>query len=137
MFALGIVDQRDSGFGKACKIGNLARVVHAQLNHSDLVSTPQAQQRHGYANVVVKVALGRKCIALPPGPQNGRDHLRHRGLAITARHCNQGQIKLRTPARSQLSKSQCGINNFKSWQSSRCQPLMRNRCDGTALSGFS
>src|SRR5438876_10142138 len=45
----------------------------------------QAQQGQRHADVVVQVPFGRERRVAEPGPQDGRDHLRHRGLAVAAR----------------------------------------------------
>jgi hypothetical protein len=52
----------------------------------------QAQQRQRHADVVVEVALVAKAPRAEPGAQDGRDHLRDRGLAVAAGHRDQRQV---------------------------------------------
>ena len=106
MFALRVVDQRDRGLGHCGQIGNFTRMVHAQLNHADLVAGTQTQQGQRYTNVVVEIALGRKSRVLLPGAQDGRNHLRDRGFTVAARHRNQRQAKAGAPCGGKLTQRQ-------------------------------
>ena len=63
-------------------------------------SRAQAQQRQRQADVVVEVALRRQVVLRLPGAQDGRDHLRHRGLAVAAGDGDQRQLELRAPGRA-------------------------------------
>ncbi len=51
-------DDAPVGRGDARQCGNLARVVHAHLDHGDFMLRHQAQQLQGQAEVVVQVTLG-------------------------------------------------------------------------------
>ena len=58
MLALRVVDQRHCRLGDVSKIVDLARMIHAELDHADNVVRAQAQQRERQADLVVQVALG-------------------------------------------------------------------------------
>ena len=105
VLALGVVDQRHRGISASGKPGNFARVVHAQLQHGDTVVRAQAQQSQRHADVVIEITLRSQRIITLPCMQYGRQHLRHRGFAVAAGHCNQWQVKLRTPCLGQCLQS--------------------------------
>ena len=96
VLALGVVDQGHRGAGHGCQRGNFAGVVHAHLQHRNAMRVRHAQQvqRHAYG-VVEIAARGQCCLALPAHmrAQNGRDHLRDRGLAIAAGHGHQRDVE--------------------------------------------
>ena len=60
VLALRVVDERDRRRGDLRQAGDLAGVVHAELDHRGAAAVAQAQQRQRQADVVVEVALGRE-----------------------------------------------------------------------------
>ena len=125
MLALGVVYQRHGGLGHGGQLGYFTRVVHTQLHHSNSVAAAKAQQRERHTNVVIEVALrGQHGLGLP-GAQDGRNHLRDRGLAIAAGDGNHGQLKLRPPACRQCAKGLLRIGHDQPGQTSGFQFIGR------------
>ena len=123
VLALGVVDQRHNGLNQFGQVGNLARVVHAQFHHPHGVGCLQAQQRERHANIVVEIAFSGKRLRGLPGPQDRRDHLGDRGLAVAAGHGDQRQLKLGAPSCSQLAQRQPGVRHFQPGQTGRGQAM--------------
>ena len=134
VLALRVVHQRHRG---PCHVGqrlDFTGVVHAQLHHRHLVLCIQAQQGQRHANVVVEVALrGQHGLRLE-GAQNRRHHLCDRGLAVTARHSDQGQLELRAPACGQLAQGVFAISHHQTGQTGASQSGVR--CITLAQGGY-
>ena len=77
VLALGVVHQGDGGLGNAGQVGNLAGVVHAQLDHAQAVLRGQAQQRQRHANRVVEIAARGKSGLARCGGQDAGQHPTH------------------------------------------------------------
>ena len=136
MLALGVVHQGHAGAGDVGQVGDLARVVHAQLDHRRLMRGGEAQQRQRQAHVVVEVALrGQGRIALV-GAQHGGQHLRDGGLAVAAGHGYQRQIKLSAPAGRQRAQGRQGVGHLNAGQARRLQPAMGNGGGGAGRAGL-
>jgi hypothetical protein len=67
------------------------------------------QQRERQADVVVQVALRGEVRLGVPGAQDGRDHLRHRGLAVAAGHRDQRQPVLHAPGMGQRAERELAV----------------------------
>ena len=119
VLTLGVVDQCHGGLGQLGQVGDLTRVVHAQLDHGHAVVGAQIEQGQGHANVVVQVALGGQGVVSRMGTQDGRDHLCHGGLAVAAGHGDQRQTELRTPPSRQLTQSDACIGHHQRGQAVR------------------
>ncbi|MDT4834126.1 hypothetical protein FQZ97_677600 [compost metagenome] len=122
VFALGVVHQRDGGLGERGEIGDFAGVVHAQLDHREAVVLAQAQQRERHADVVVQIALRGMGGVASGRAQDGRHHLRHRGLAVAAGHGDQRQLELLAPQARQLTQGQPRVGHFHTRQTGLRQP---------------
>ena len=118
------------------QIGDFAGMVHAQLDHADLVRSAQAQQRQRHADVVVEIAFGRQSRLRFPGPQNGRDHLRDRGFPVASGDGNQRQAELRTPAGGKLAQRQPGVSDFETGQPGLRQTVLGDGCHGALRPGL-
>ena len=59
MGALGVGNQRDGRRAERCQIGDLARAVHAHLDHRGLMGRRQTKQGQRQTDVVVQVAPRR------------------------------------------------------------------------------
>jgi hypothetical protein len=112
VLALGVVDQRHRGPGQVGQVGDLAGMVHAQLDHADLVRGLQPQQSQRHADVVVQIAFGGQGALGLPGPQDGRDHLGDGGLAVAAGHADQGQAALRAPGCGQCAQRSQAVGHL-------------------------
>ena len=123
VLALCVVDQRHCGAGQSRQQGNFPGMVHAQLEHCDLVLRAQAQQGQRQADVIVQIALGGQTGLGFPGLQNRGQHLGHRGLAIAASHSDQRQAELPAPAAGELGQGQAGVGHQQARQASGKQPL--------------
>jgi hypothetical protein len=116
VLALRVVHQGHGGLGNACQQGDLAGVVHAQLDHAHAVRGVQAQQGLRYADGVVEVAARGKRGILRVRLQDGGNHLCDRGLAIAAGDRDQGQVELRTPRSSQVAQGLQAVGHFDARQ---------------------
>ena len=137
VLTLGVVDQGHRGRGDARQQRDFARVVHAQFHHAGLVPAlgvlAQAQQRQRHADVVVVVAFGGQRIVAQPGPQDGRDHLRDRGLAVAAGHGDQRQVVLAAPGGGQEFQRALHVGHLQSRQAGCGQAMLGQRGHGTGL----
>jgi hypothetical protein len=118
VLALRVVDEGHGGRGHGGQRRDLARVVHAQLDHGDAVRErvvmPQAQERQRHADLVVEVALGgQRSITRPThvGAQDAGDHLRDRGLAVGAGDGDQRDAVLAAPAGGELAQGYSRIGH--------------------------
>ena len=84
MLALRVVDQRHRRRGERGERGDLARMVHAELDHRGAVGGAQAEQGQRHADMVVEVAGGRMGGVAEPGAQQRGGHLGDGGLAVAA-----------------------------------------------------
>ncbi|EWS52529.1 hypothetical protein X551_04683 [Methylibium sp. T29] len=136
VLALGVVDQRDRRRGHARELGDLADVVHAQLDDRRAVPgvgvLAQPQQRERHADVVVEVALGRECRVADPGAQDARDHLRHGGLAVAAGHGDQRQAHAGAPVRAQRAERGAAVGHVQPGQAGLGEAVLgdRRHCAG-------
>ena len=141
MLALGVVDQHHRGLGNGGQLGNLAGVVHAQLQHRHAVMhfgvLAQPQHLQGQADVVVEVAGGGERRVALPGLQDGPQHLGDGGLAIAARDRDHGQPQAGAPAPRQLLQGQPGIGHLQARQATVGQATLgqRRRSAGGARLG--
>jgi hypothetical protein len=93
---------------------------------------PQAQQRQRHADVVVEVALRGKGRVALPGAQDGRHHLRHRGLAVAARHAISGRLNWARHAAAKRAQRSQAVGHLDAGQPGSFDATMarrpRHRC---------
>ena len=112
MFTLGIEHQRHRRLRHGGQASDLARMVHAHLDHAHAVGITQPQQRERNTDVVVEVAArgkGRLCAQVRH--QNGGDHFLGRGLAVAAGDGNQRALEATAPAARQRTQRTAGIGH--------------------------
>ena len=110
MGAQGVVDQGHVGPGQFRQIGNFAGMVHAHLDGGVAMFRGQFQQRQRHADVVVEIAAGSQHGRLAHfGGEDRREHLLHRGLAVTARDRGQPGWHLRAPPGRQAAQGESGV----------------------------
>ena len=136
VLALRVVDQRHRRTGNPRQRGDLARMVHAQLDHSQPVRRIQPQQCQRQADLVVQVALGCQRRLRLPGPQDRRDHLRHGSLAVASGDGDQRQLEARAPAGGQLTQRQFGVVHFQPAAAARDAAAVRQRGDRALAFGL-
>ena len=91
---MGVADVGDHahvGPDDVGQIVDLARAVHAHLQHAHLHGAVQAQDGQGQTDVVVEVPLGLQ--HPEPGAQHGGDHVLGRGLAHAAGDGHKGDVE--------------------------------------------
>ncbi len=137
VLALRVVDQADGGRGDGGELGDLADMVHAELDDAGevpgLVVLAQAQQRQRHADVVVQVAFGREGRIGLPGAQDRRDHLRDRGLAVAAGHRDQRKVAAPSPSRRQLAEGAPRVGHLQAGQAGFGQPVFGHACNRAGL----
>ena len=112
MFTLGIEHQRHQWLCHGRQAGDLARMVHAHLDHTHAVRIAEPQQRERHADVVVEVApRGKGSLCAQVRHQNGGDHFLGRGLAVAAGDGNQRALETTTPAARQRTQRTAGIGH--------------------------
>ena len=112
VFTLGIEHQRHRWLCHGGQTGDLARMVHAHLDHTHAVGITQAQQRERDTDVVVEVAArGKGSLCTQVGHQNGGDHFLGRGLAVAAGDGNQRALETTAPAARQRPQRTAGIGH--------------------------
>ena len=112
VFTLGIEHQRHRWLCHGGQTGDLARMVHAHLDHTHAVGITQAQQRERDTDVVVEVAArGKGSLCAQVRHQNGGDHFLGRGLAVAAGDGNQRALETTTPAARQRTQRTAGIGH--------------------------
>ena len=120
VFALRVVDERHRRRRQPGQLPDLPRVVHAQFHHAhavpDLVVLAHPQQGQRQADVVVQIALGGERSGAVASAQDGRDHLRHRGLAVAAGHRDQRQVETVPPCRGQRLQGRQRIGHLQATQ---------------------
>ena len=136
VLTLRVVDQRHRWLRHGRQFGDLAGVVHAQLNHAQLMTCAQTQQGQRHANVVVEIAFSGKRLLALEGAQDGRDHLRHRGLAVAAGHRHQRQRELGTPAGGQAAQGSLAVAHLQARQAGLKQSVLSQRGDGATGTGL-
>ena len=111
MGGLGIDDQRHIGPGDPGQIGDLARMVHAHLDHGVAMGSAQSEQRQRHADVVIQVALGREHLLdlASLRSQDRGNHFLHRGLAAAAGERHHGNGEAAAPVTGQLTQSKARI----------------------------
>ena len=107
VLALRVVDQRHGGRRDAREVGDLARVVHAELDRAAAMLRAQAQQSERQADVVVEVAERRehRLVACVP-PQDRSEHLLYGGLAVGAHDRDERRCKALPPVARKVAESQ-------------------------------
>ena len=105
VLALGVVDQRDGRRGDAREAGDLAAMIHAELDGAPAVRRPHLEQRERHADVVIQVAGGgeHRLIA-GVAPQDCGEHFLHRGLAVGAGDGDEHRCEARAPVARELAK---------------------------------
>ena len=102
MFALRIVDQRNSGLTNDGELSDLARMVHAHLDGGIAVSLAQLQQHQRHTDVIVQITARRQHTVAPSlRAQNRRQHFLDRRLAIATGKSDQRNIEATAPMRTQ------------------------------------
>ena len=90
-----------------CQVVDLAQMVHAHLDDSDLVLLFQLQQHAGNAEIVVEIPGGLQHIE--PGGEDRRDHVLGGGLAHAACHPDHGDMEFPSVTAGQVSQGQGGV----------------------------
>src|SRR5690606_26119218 len=98
VLALRVVDQGDGRRRQAGEPGDLADVVHAELDYRGAVPGLERQQRERDADVVVQVAAGGERGLAEVGGEDRGDHLLDRRLAVAAGHGDERQVEAAPPA---------------------------------------
>ena len=93
------------GAGDSREVGDLARVVHAELDCADAVRLAQAEQRERHADVVVEIADGRQHLRIPGGRAQDRgEHFLGGGLAVRAGDRDQRHGEAPAPRARQVAE---------------------------------
>ena len=112
MLTLRVIDQGYRGVNHCRQHGNFSGMIHTQLDNSNLVVLPQAQQGHRNANIVIQIAArGQRGAVRPFSGQDGGQHLRDRGFSVATRNGNQRHIVLRTPGVGQRAQREASVRN--------------------------
>ena len=105
MLALCVVHEGNGGLRDVREIGDLALVVHAQLDRAPAVRLAHAQERERQADVVVEVAgSGEDRAFALAAAQDGSEHLLHRGLAVRAHHGDERGTEAQPPVPRQRAE---------------------------------
>ena len=105
VLALRVVDQRHGRLRDTRQALDLARMVHAELDHGEPVRASGAARSAARRSRCSGCPASRAPRHLRNRAQDGRDHLCHRGLAVAAGHGNQGQRELCAPQPRQLASA--------------------------------
>ena len=112
VLALRVVDHRHGRLGNGGQYSRFARMVHAEFKHGQLMLRVQAEQRERQADVVVEIAGGRQAGVFTHGLREDRgDHLLDRGLAVAARHGDDGNRELAAPAGGKLAEPEARVGD--------------------------
>jgi hypothetical protein len=136
VLALRVVDERDRRRGDLRKAGDLARVVHAQLDDRRPAAFAQAQQRQRQADVVVEVAFGGERRIADPRAEDRRDHLRHRRLAVAARDRDERHREAAPPRGRELAQRAPAVGDDEPGQRRLFQATLGERGDGAGGFGI-
>ena len=136
MLALRVVDEHDRRRSDRGEPGDLADVVHAELDHAGAMTGAQAQQGERHADVVVEIAFGGERALASPGAKDRGNHLRHRGLAVAAGHGGQRQIEATAPRRGQIAEGDARIGDLDAGETGLVEPALGQGCDRTSRLGF-
>jgi hypothetical protein len=105
VLALRVVDQRHRRARHARHAGDLARVVHAELEHRGAVPGRQPEHGQRHADLVVQVAARSQAgVVAVRGRQDRGQHLLDRGLAVAAGHRDHRQREAGAPGGGQVGE---------------------------------
>src|SRR5690606_4473259 len=112
VLALRIVDERDPRLRDAGEPGDLARAVHAELDHRGSMAGPQAEDRQGHPDLVVEVAGRRQpALATECAGQDRREHLLDRGLAVAPGDRDHHRLEAPAPAAGEFAQCAPGVGH--------------------------
>jgi len=112
VLALGVVDQGDSRLDDAGQVGDLAGMIHTQLDHGIAMLGAQAKQRQRQADVIVEIAACRQPAVLTRRRgQDGGQHLGDGGLAVAAGNGDDRNVEARPPTGGRRTQCQAGIRH--------------------------
>ena len=121
MRALRVVHHRDRGPGEPREVVDLPLVVHAHLDHGEVMALAQLEQRERHADVVVEIALGREDLLARAGVhrQDRRQHFLDGRLAVAAREADDRQREGRAPAGGEAAECHAGVGDYDLAQRAR------------------
>ena len=106
VLALRVVDQRHRRARDLGEVRDLAPVVHAELDRAPAVRMAQAEQRERQPDVVVQVAArGQHGFFTRMLPEDRRQHLLDRGLAVRAGDGNERRREARAPVAREIAEA--------------------------------
>lgn len=110
---MGIPDVGDNGhvgLHDAAEILDLPEVIHAHLDHADLVVAVEPQKGEGQPNLIIEISL--RLEDLEPLPQYRGHHILGRGLAHAARNGHKGDAELLLVMPGQIPQRLLGTAHF-------------------------
>ena len=136
MLALGVVDQGDGRLGDAGQVGDLAGMIHAQLDDGVAMLGAQAEQRQRQADVVVEIAPCRQSAVLARRRgQDGGQHLGDGGLAVAAGDGDHRNVEASPPTGRRRTQRQAGVGN-QDLRHVEVQPTIHHQRHGPAGQGL-